>query len=96
MLGPPFPKVRRITQLVAQQRTERERYVLEAGEFLGKELSNVGIEAAISGRAKHFYSIYQKMSKKGREFNEIYDLTAMRVITDRGGTPGHGRVDFSY
>ncbi|MGH2916887.1 MAG: RelA/SpoT family protein, partial [Solirubrobacteraceae bacterium] len=36
----------------------------------------------ISGRAKHFYSIYAKMTKKGREFNEIYDLTAMRVIVD--------------
>ena len=40
----------------------------------------IGIEAEISGRAKHFYSIYSKMTKKGREFNEIYDLTAMRVI----------------
>jgi guanosine-3',5'-bis(diphosphate) 3'-pyrophosphohydrolase len=42
----------------------------------------VGIEAQIAGRAKHFYSIYSKMTKKGREFNEIYDLTAMRVIVD--------------
>ena len=40
----------------------------------------MGIEAEISGRAKHFYSIYSKMTKKGREFNEIYDLTAMRVL----------------
>ena len=69
-----------IKQLVAQQRTERESYVLEAGQFLGAELAEVDIEAEISGRAKHFYSIYTKMSKKGREFNEIYDLTAMRVI----------------
>ena len=38
--------------------------------------------AEISGRAKHFYSIYSKMTRKGREFNEIYDLTAMRVIVD--------------
>ena len=42
----------------------------------------MGIEAEISGRAKHFYSIYVKMTRKGREFNEIYDLTAMRVIVD--------------
>jgi guanosine-3',5'-bis(diphosphate) 3'-pyrophosphohydrolase len=69
-----------IKKLVAQQRTERERYVSEAGGFLVDELGKVGIEADISGRAKHFYSIYSKMSKKGREFNEIYDLTAMRVI----------------
>jgi GTP diphosphokinase / guanosine-3',5'-bis(diphosphate) 3'-diphosphatase len=69
-----------IKKLVAQQRDERERYVTEAGEFLQRELAEVGIDAEISGRAKHFYSIYSKMSKKGREFNEIYDLTAMRVI----------------
>ena len=50
------------------------------GDFLEGELAKVGIEAEISGRAKHFYSIYSKMTKKGREFNEIYDLTAMRVI----------------
>jgi GTP diphosphokinase / guanosine-3',5'-bis(diphosphate) 3'-diphosphatase len=69
-----------IKKLVAQQREERERYVQEAGTFLTKELKDVGIESEISGRAKHFYSIYTKMTKKGREFNEIYDLTAMRVI----------------
>src|SRR5438874_2586022 len=69
-----------IKKLVSQQRAERERYVADAGEFLVSELKKVGIEAEISGRAKHFYSIYSKMTKKGREFNEIYDLTAMRVI----------------
>jgi GTP diphosphokinase / guanosine-3',5'-bis(diphosphate) 3'-diphosphatase len=69
-----------IKKLVAQQRAERERYVSEAGRFLKAELRKVGIAADISGRAKHFYSIYSKMTKKGREFNEIYDLTAMRVI----------------
>jgi GTP diphosphokinase / guanosine-3',5'-bis(diphosphate) 3'-diphosphatase len=69
-----------IKKLVAQQRAEREAYVAEAGEFLSRELKKVGIEAQISGRAKHFYSIYSKMTKKGREFNEIYDLTAMRVL----------------
>jgi guanosine-3',5'-bis(diphosphate) 3'-pyrophosphohydrolase len=73
-------KYNEIRGLVAQQRTERERYVNQAGEYLSKELTELGIEAEISGRAKHFYSIYSKMTKKGREFNEIYDLTAMRVI----------------
>jgi GTP diphosphokinase / guanosine-3',5'-bis(diphosphate) 3'-diphosphatase len=73
-------KYKEIKQLVAQQRDEREVYVSEAGEFLAAELKKVGIEAEISGRAKHFYSIYTKMTKKGREFNEIFDLTAMRVI----------------
>jgi GTP pyrophosphokinase len=73
-------KYEEIKQLVAQQRTEREVYVEDAGRFLADELKNVGIEARISGRAKHFYSIYTKMTMKGREFNEIFDLTAMRVI----------------
>jgi GTP pyrophosphokinase len=73
-------KYNEIKGLVAQQRAERERYVNQAGEYLHQELAEVGIDAEISGRAKHFYSIYSKMTKKGREFNEIYDLTAMRVI----------------
>jgi GTP diphosphokinase / guanosine-3',5'-bis(diphosphate) 3'-diphosphatase len=73
-------KYNEIKGLVAQQRAERERYVNQAGTYLSKELQELGIEAEISGRAKHFYSIYSKMTKKGREFNEIYDLTAMRVI----------------
>jgi guanosine-3',5'-bis(diphosphate) 3'-pyrophosphohydrolase len=75
-------KYQEIKGLVAQQRDERERYVSEAGEYLARELHELGIEARIAGRAKHFYSIYSKMTKKGREFNEIYDLTAMRVIVD--------------
>jgi GTP pyrophosphokinase len=75
-------KYQEIKGLVAQQRDERERYVSEAGEYLARELAELGIEARIAGRAKHFYSIYSKMTKKGREFNEIYDLTAMRVIVD--------------
>jgi guanosine-3',5'-bis(diphosphate) 3'-pyrophosphohydrolase len=75
-------KYQEIKALVAQQRDEREHYVSEAGEYLQSELRGVGIEAQIAGRAKHFYSIYSKMTKKGREFNEIYDLTAMRVIVD--------------
>jgi GTP pyrophosphokinase len=75
-------KYQEIKGLVAQQRDERESYVAEAGEYLARELQALGIEARIAGRAKHFYSIYSKMTKKGREFNEIYDLTAMRVIVD--------------
>ena len=71
-----------IKELVAQQRAERERYVEEAGAFLAEELKQVGIDAEISGRAKHFYSIYTKMTRKGREFNEIFDLTAMRVLVE--------------
>ena len=62
--------------------SERERYVEECRQYLRKELQALGIEAEISGRPKHFYSIYTKMTTQGREFNEIYDLTAMRVTVD--------------
>jgi guanosine-3',5'-bis(diphosphate) 3'-pyrophosphohydrolase len=75
-------KYREIKELVSQQRDDRERYVAEAGDYLASELQTLGISAQIAGRAKHFYSIYSKMTKKGREFNEIYDLTAMRVIVE--------------
>jgi GTP pyrophosphokinase len=75
-------KYKEIKELVSQQREDRERYVTEAGAYLGHELEQLGISAQIAGRAKHFYSIHSKMTKKGREFNEIYDLTAMRVIVD--------------
>src|SRR3954447_10981531 len=75
-------KFKEIKGLVNQQRTEGEGYVTRAGSYLAKELEAVGIDAEISGRAKHFYSIYSKMTKKGREFNEMYDLTAMRVLVD--------------
>jgi guanosine-3',5'-bis(diphosphate) 3'-pyrophosphohydrolase len=75
-------KYQEIKGLVNQQREEREVYVSKAGDYLKRELEALGIHAEISGRAKHFYSIYSKMTKKGREFNEIYDLTAMRVIVD--------------
>ena len=75
-------KYQEIKALVNQQREERERYVAKAGRYLEQELEALGIHAEISGRAKHFYSIYTKMTKKGREFNEIYDLTAMRVIVE--------------
>jgi guanosine-3',5'-bis(diphosphate) 3'-pyrophosphohydrolase len=75
-------KYREIKELVSQQRDDRERYVAEAGDYLASELQTLGIAAQIAGRAKHFYSIYSKMTKRGREFNEIYDLTAMRVIVE--------------
>jgi GTP pyrophosphokinase len=77
-----------IKTMVAERRADREEHVETAAEQLERELEKVDIPAEISGRAKHFYSIYDKMAKKGREFNEIYDLTAMRVIVERSGDEG--------
>src|SRR3982751_2570358 len=76
-------KYEEIKQMVAERRADREEHVREASLVLQRELEKVDLPADISGRAKHFYSIYDKMAKKGREFNEIYDLTAMRVIVER-------------
>src|SRR5437588_922155 len=81
-------KYEEIKTMVAERRADREEHVSEASGTLQLELDKVDIPAEISGRAKHFYSIYDKMAKKGREFNEIYDLTAMRVIVERSGDDG--------
>jgi guanosine-3',5'-bis(diphosphate) 3'-pyrophosphohydrolase len=81
-------KYAEIKAMVAERRADREEHVNEASAELLSELDKVDIPAEISGRAKHFYSIYDKMAKKGREFNEIYDLTAMRVICERGADEG--------
>ncbi|HEY2072696.1 MAG TPA: RelA/SpoT family protein, partial [Gaiellaceae bacterium] len=81
-------KYEEIKTMVAERRADREGHVAEAADVLRRELEKVDIPADIAGRAKHFYSIYDKMAKKGREFNEIYDLTAMRVIAERSGDEG--------
>ncbi len=81
-------KYAEIKAMVADRRADREAQVDQAATILALELEKADIPAAISGRAKHFYSIYDKMAKKGREFNEIYDLTAMRVIVERSGEEG--------
>jgi guanosine-3',5'-bis(diphosphate) 3'-pyrophosphohydrolase len=81
-------KYAEIKAMVAERRADREEHVNEAKVVLQKELDKVDIPAEISGRAKHFFSIYDKMTKRGREFNEIYDLTAMRVIIERSADEG--------
>ncbi|WP_188882076.1 RelA/SpoT family protein [Alicyclobacillus cellulosilyticus] len=72
----------RIAQLMAQKRKERESYVQEVMEMLRAKLRELNIQAEVSGRAKHIYSIYRKMLTQGKEFNEIYDLFAIRVIVE--------------
>jgi guanosine-3',5'-bis(diphosphate) 3'-pyrophosphohydrolase len=66
---------------VAKRRLEREADINHAIAILGQKLSEVGIESQIRGRPKHFFSIWKKMHDQGREFDEIYDLTAVRVVT---------------
>jgi GTP diphosphokinase / guanosine-3',5'-bis(diphosphate) 3'-diphosphatase len=81
-------KYTEIKAMVSERRADREELVQEAAYVLQGELEKVDVPAEISGRAKHFYSIYDKMAKKAKEFNEIYDLTAMRVIVERSGDEG--------
>ena len=81
-------KYAEIEAMVAERRGDREDHVKKAARLLQRELDKSDIPADISGRPKHFYSIYDKMVRKGREFNEIYDLTAMRVIVERAADEG--------
>jgi GTP pyrophosphokinase len=72
---------REIVERIAKTRQERESNVESAILRLQDEFRELGINAEIQGRPKHFYSIYTKM-KKGRDFSTIYDLTAIRIIVD--------------
>lgn len=78
-------KYKEIAHLVASRRVSRERYISQVVELLKKELAVAGIEAEISGRPKHIYSIHRKMEKyalHGKDFGQIYDLLAVRVLVD--------------
>jgi len=67
---------------VAKRRLEREAEINHLITLLHEKLGEVGIGSKIAGRPKHFYSIWKKMHEGGREFDEIYDLTAVRVLTN--------------
>jgi guanosine-3',5'-bis(diphosphate) 3'-pyrophosphohydrolase len=71
-----------VREKVAKRRREREQAVEDAIQLLSERLRELGIEAEVSGRAKHLYSIYQKMVHQGKDFSQIYDLMAMRVLVE--------------
>jgi GTP pyrophosphokinase len=73
---------RKLVEMLAVRRKARETFVNRSITILRKELAKVGIEAEISGRPKHLYSIYKKMERKGAEFREIYDIHAIRLLVD--------------
>jgi GTP pyrophosphokinase len=75
-------KYRKLVDMLADRRRARESFVNKSIGILRKELAKVGIEAQISGRPKHLYSIAKKMERKGADFTEIYDLNAIRVLVD--------------
>lgn len=72
----------RIVQLMDSKRDEREAYIHETVVNIEEATQELEIEAEIYGRPKHIYSIYRKMKDKKKEFNEIYDLLAIRVLVN--------------
>ncbi|HAF56518.1 MAG TPA: GTP pyrophosphokinase [Thauera sp.] len=71
---------KRIAKMLDERRVEREQFIHDAIERLKSELAAVGIEAEITGRAKHIYSIYNKMRKKRLDFSQVFDIRALRVL----------------
>ncbi|MGA0416188.1 MAG: RelA/SpoT family protein, partial [Ilumatobacteraceae bacterium] len=71
-----------LDHLVASRTPEREIYVAQAVAEVRSRLTELGINAEVTGRGKHLWSIYEKMVVKGREFDEIFDIVAVRVVVD--------------
>jgi guanosine-3',5'-bis(diphosphate) 3'-pyrophosphohydrolase len=76
---------RRVASTLASKRSERERYIRRVETELRGSLEEAGIEAEVSGRAKHLYSIYEKeqrYTREGKTFDQIHDLLALRVLVN--------------
>lgn len=76
------PKYREIAALLDEQRADRERRIAHIIEALERRLEKEGLEAEISGRPKHIYSIYEKMKRKGLSFDQIHDVRGLRIIVN--------------
>ncbi|ACX63856.1 bifunctional (p)ppGpp synthetase/guanosine-3',5'-bis(diphosphate) 3'-pyrophosphohydrolase [Paenibacillus lautus] len=72
----------RIANLMHKKRAEREQYIDNVIVCIREKLDEMGIQADLSGRPKHIYSVFKKMTVKNKQFNEIYDLLAIRIIVD--------------
>ncbi|MFB5678735.1 RelA/SpoT family protein [Paenibacillus terreus] len=72
----------RIANLMHKKRAEREQFIENVIAKIREKLDEMGIHADLSGRPKHIYSVFKKMTTKNKQFNEIYDLLAIRIIVD--------------
>lgn len=78
------PKVyEELVRLVAEAAPQREKQLREVIDVVNKDLADAGIKATVYGRPKHYYSIYQKMVVRGRDFDDIYDLVGIRILVDK-------------
>ena len=75
-------KYEEIERLVLERNPSRERLTNEVIAVVKEDLKNEGIEALVTGRQKHLYSVYQKMVVRGREFSDIYDLVGIRILVN--------------
>jgi len=71
---------KRIAHMLDEKRLEREQYIADAIAILSRELAAAGVQAEMTGRPKHIYSIWNKMRAKSLDFSELYDVRALRVI----------------
>jgi GTP pyrophosphokinase len=71
---------RKIARLLDGKRLERDQFILEVRDLLNRVLSGAGLEFEIEGRAKHIYSIWRKMQRKGIGFSQVYDIRAVRIL----------------
>ncbi|WP_223881378.1 RelA/SpoT family protein [Nesterenkonia ebinurensis] len=78
-----YPKVyEEIVRLVGERTPQREKFLAEVRSTIADDLNESNIGATITGRPKHYYSIYQKMIVRGKEFDDIHDLMGIRVLVD--------------
>ena len=71
-----------VVNMVSEAAPERERQLAEVIDIVRADLAQAGITATVYGRPKHYYSIYQKMVVRGRDFKDIYDLVGVRILVD--------------
>ncbi len=74
---------KRIAKLLEEKRLDREAYMSDLVEQVQSKLDEAGIKGEVYGRPKHIYSIYKKMTKKNYEFDQLFDIRAMRIVVER-------------
>ncbi len=77
-----FEAYNELAKRVAKKKEKRDKYTEEVKTIIRNELEKFGIKGLVEGRSKHFFSIYKKMKEQHINFDEVYDLTAFRVILD--------------